>query len=508
MSETSAAAKNPALEDAVLRAQEIASKIKTQEGSSLKRPLEFDSDHQGGPDSKRFGNEFNPRSRPGMMQGGVSDMAEGMATETITVPSKMVGLIIGRGGEQIMRLQSESGCKIQMAQDNAGHPERQCTLTGQPAAIAAAKAAIEHIIANEGNGPHRGPPGQHQPHHGGAGGAGFFEMMVAGHKVGLVIGKGGETIRHLQESTGAKIVVIQESAEFDTEKPLRITGPPDSVERARAMVSEILNQNDDRDMGFGGRGRGRGRGGFMGGRGRGGGGRGGFGGDRGPGHWGGPVNDYGGQHEDYVSVPASKCGLVIGKGGETIKNINQTTGAHCTVDKNAPPDAQEKNFIIRGTPEAVERAKAMILEKLGMQDTGYGGGKPAGGYGGGAAAASWGGAVAVAPQAGQADYSAQWVEYYRSMGMTREAEAIEQAARSAAPVQPAAQPMAAAAAANGAPDYSAQWAEYYRSQGKIKEAEEIEAQMKQKAQFAQPAGYYGGAQPQPAAAYAGYGYAG
>ena len=26
----------------------------------------------------------------------------------------MVGLIIGRGGESIMRLQSETGCKIQM----------------------------------------------------------------------------------------------------------------------------------------------------------------------------------------------------------------------------------------------------------------------------------------------------------------------------------------------------------------------------------------------------------
>ena len=83
-------------------------------------------------------------------------------------------------------------------------------------------------------------------------------------------------------------------------------------------------------MGFGGRGRGRGRGGprggFMGGRG-GGGGRGGFGGERGPGHWGGPGGgggqDYGSQHEDFVPVPASKCGLVIGKGGETIKNINQ-----------------------------------------------------------------------------------------------------------------------------------------------------------------------------------------
>jgi hypothetical protein len=30
------------------------------------------------------------------------------------------------------------------------------------------------------------------------GGGGFFEMVVQGHKVGLIIGKGGETIKHLQ----------------------------------------------------------------------------------------------------------------------------------------------------------------------------------------------------------------------------------------------------------------------------------------------------------------------
>lgn len=39
----------------------------------------------------------------------------------------------------------------------------------------------------------------------------------------------------------------------------------------------------------------------------------------------------------------------------------------------------------------------------------------------------------------------------------------------------------AGAQTNGAqPDYSAQWAEYYRSMGKIKEAEAIEAQIKAK----------------------------
>ena len=63
-----------------------------------------------------------------------------------------------------------------------------------------AKSAIDHIIANEGNGVNRGPPGMGGQHGGGGGGGGggFFEMIVAGHKVGLIIGKGGETIKHLQ----------------------------------------------------------------------------------------------------------------------------------------------------------------------------------------------------------------------------------------------------------------------------------------------------------------------
>ncbi|RZF38067.1 hypothetical protein LSTR_LSTR006466 [Laodelphax striatellus] len=105
--------------------------------------------------------------------------------------------------------------------------------------------------------------------------------------------------------------------------------------------------------------------------------------------------------------------------------------------------------------------------------------------------------VPVNPQTGQPDYSAQWAEYYRSVGMHREAELIEQQAKvskgmaavAVAPGQPTQQPQAQPAPApaaaqptqNGQPDYSAQWAEYYRSTGKIKEAEFIEQQMKSKA---------------------------
>ena len=47
-----------------------------------------------------------------------------LKSEQVMVPDNMVGLIIGRGGEQISRLQTESKCKIQMAPDSQGLPHR------------------------------------------------------------------------------------------------------------------------------------------------------------------------------------------------------------------------------------------------------------------------------------------------------------------------------------------------------------------------------------------------
>ena len=275
-------------------------------------------------------------------------MAAQVTSEQVMVPDKMVGLIIGKGGEQITRLQAETGCKIQMAADSGGMPERLCTLTGPMSAIAQAKMLIEGIIANEGQSRGGGGGGGMGGVPLGAGG-GLFEMMIPGHKVGLVIGKGGETIKQLRAQTGATLIIIQDSNQQAEQKPLRITGTPESVERAKAEVFKILNQQDNRNGGGG-------RGGFSGGRG---GGRGGGGGA------GWPSGGGGGDKMEYVMVASNKVGLVIGKGGETIKSINQASGAHVEIDRNAPPDAVEKNFIIRGSAEAVERAKNMVLEKIG-----------------------------------------------------------------------------------------------------------------------------------------------
>lgn len=58
--------------------------------------------------------------------------------------------VIGRGGEQITRLQSESGCKIQMAPDSQGMPDRICSLSGTKEAISRAKELIMNIVHQRG----------------------------------------------------------------------------------------------------------------------------------------------------------------------------------------------------------------------------------------------------------------------------------------------------------------------------------------------------------------------
>ncbi|MEQ2241023.1 Far upstream element-binding protein 3 [Ilyodon furcidens] len=78
------------------------------------------------------------QKRPG--EDGVGNQLPAMGhqrvmTEEYKVPDRMVGFIIGRGGEQITRIQLESGCKIQIASDSGGLMERPCSLTGTPECI-------------------------------------------------------------------------------------------------------------------------------------------------------------------------------------------------------------------------------------------------------------------------------------------------------------------------------------------------------------------------------------
>ncbi|XP_023233617.1 far upstream element-binding protein 1-like isoform X3 [Centruroides sculpturatus] len=188
------------------------------------------------------------------------------------------------------------------------------------------------------------------------------EMMIPGGKVGLVIGKGGETIRNLQERAGVKMVMIQDGPQQTVgEKPLRITGEAQKCEFAKQMVLDLITE---KELEGAGRGRGRGRGFQAQDNRQDYGGSAGPGAGRGRGAGGTGTGEATGQEVQY-SVPANKCGLVIGKGGETIRSINQQTGAHVELSRAPPPTPHEKIFIIRGNPQQIEHAQQLISERIG-----------------------------------------------------------------------------------------------------------------------------------------------
>nr|XP_020456580.1 far upstream element-binding protein 3-like isoform X2 [Monopterus albus] len=343
-----------------------------------------------------------------------------LTTEDFKVPDKMVGFIIGKGGEQISRIQLESGCKIQIASESGGMLDRPCTLTGTPENIEQAKRLLSEIVEQCRYG-----PGFHSDMDGNSS---IQQILIPANKVGLVIGKGGETIKLLQERTGVQMLMIQDDPmPTGADKPLRITGDPHKVQQARELVVKLIKDQGDFRAGradFGSKmgssldvavprfavgiiiGRNGemikkiqndagvriqfrqddgvsldrvaqvmgqpdhchhavhlinelvqtaqerdGFGGVMGRRGR------------GDCNMGGP----GGLQEVTYAVPADKCGLVIGKGGETIKSIKEQSRAHVELQRNPPPntDPNVRIFSIRGTPQQLEKARQLIDERIG-----------------------------------------------------------------------------------------------------------------------------------------------
>uniref|UniRef100_A0A673ZE35 Far upstream element (FUSE) binding protein 3 n=1 Tax=Salmo trutta TaxID=8032 RepID=A0A673ZE35_SALTR len=491
--------------DALHRARQIAAKMGGDQMSHMNNSSPI-------LDPSLYGYGGQKRS---MDDGGKPAVAVAIMTEDFKVPDKMVGFIIGRGGEQITRIQLESGCKIQIAADSGGMMDRACTLTGSPENIEQAKRLLSQIVDRCRNG-----PGFHSEMDSNSA---IQEILIPASKVGLVIGKGGDTIKQLQERTGVKMMMIQDGPmPTGADKPLRITGDPYKVQQARELVVEIIRDKDQGDFrasrgDFGSRLGGSsldvavprfavgiviGRNGEMikkiqndsgvriqfkpddgispdriaqvmgqsdrcqhavhlinelvqtaqerdgfgspvGPRGRG----------RGRGDWN--MGAPGGLQEVTYSIPADKCGLVIGKGGETIKNINQQSGAHVELQRNPPPntDPNVRIFSIRGTHQQMEMARQLIDEKIGVGGPFYN--PPQNGPqtfltgGWGTTYQTWQAPGQQDPsqqsqaQSSGSDYSKAWEDYYK-----KQSQAAGPGSQQSSP-----------------PDYSAAWVEYYRQQG-------------------------------------------
>lgn len=265
-----------------------------------------------------------------------------MVSESFQLPAALVGKLIGKGGETIRQLQLSTDTRIQVDHSGEG-PLKQVTVSGYMAEqVAQAKAAILALDTElESSQIIECPPSV----------------------VGRIIGRGGETIRALQSASEAHITVNQD---FPPDQPRQviIQGKPEAIERASLMVNELIHGE--------------------------------------PGSAQAIIQRVCLQHgigtTEVMTAPKLVIGRIIGRGGETIKQIQKVSGSTVQIDQSGDPC----RITLGGQPSAVEQAKAYITEIINGGDpfaqtaafgsaAAYGGGGYAmGGYPGGAYGAGYG----------------------------------------------------------------------------------------------------------------------
>jgi len=121
----------------------------------------------------------------------VEDILNSSKLSTVVLEGKDRAAVIGKGGENVRRLQEESGATLDIDSETS-----ICTISGEPAQVAKAQELIKLYIE------HRGPPPEHSE-----------TLTVPSNHGHLVIGKSGAMVQELQRSTGTRINVSHGGSE-------------------------------------------------------------------------------------------------------------------------------------------------------------------------------------------------------------------------------------------------------------------------------------------------------
>ncbi|KAL2543592.1 KH domain-containing protein [Forsythia ovata] len=181
------------------------------------------------------------------------------------------------------------------------------------------------------------------------------KIEIPNGRVGVIIGKGGETIRYLQVQSGAKIQVTRDmdADRNSATRGVELMGNPDQIAKAEQLINDVLAEADAGGSGAVSR----------------------------------QLSGLSSGAEQFVmKIGNNKVGLVIGKGGETIKNMQASSGARIQViPLHLPPGdtSRERTLQIDGTSEQIEVAKQLVNEVISenrLRNPAMSGGYPQQGY--------------------------------------------------------------------------------------------------------------------------------
>ncbi|XP_067035394.1 tudor domain-containing 6-like [Acropora muricata] len=150
-------------------------------------------------------------------------------TVEVKVPRSVVGAIIGKSGANIKRIEKESGARVHLIDEDEGAKnvsgERIVFIQGEREMARRAEILIKKIIAEQ-------PVIRTEA------------VDVPQRACGRIIGKGGQTIRHMCSVSGARIKIDCDGV--DLTNPLRkcvITGTSDQIANAKGLLDEKVAED-------------------------------------------------------------------------------------------------------------------------------------------------------------------------------------------------------------------------------------------------------------------------
>ncbi|CAO3577259.1 unnamed protein product [Absidia cylindrospora] len=319
---------------------------------------------------------------------------DGQLTLRSLVSTKEAGVIIGKAGKNVAELRDATGVKAGVSKVVQGIHDRVLTVTGSLEGVAKAYSLMAHTLMEN---PISTASSVSMPPGGGNNNMvdhslATIRLLISHNLMGTVIGRQGAKIKHIQDTTGVRMVASKTLLPQSTERVVEVRGAVDAIQAAIMDIGQCLMEDKERAYGTilynptkvvasgahvsgGGNGNADRRssitrtgngsdfsGDFNGGTG--------FssngGGSRRMSAASQSSNFFNNPNirTQHISIPSDMVGCIIGKAGTKISEIRQLSGSRISIAKVPHDDSGERMFTIQGTPESNERALFLLYGQL------------------------------------------------------------------------------------------------------------------------------------------------
>ena len=160
------------------------------------------------------------------------------------MPNHAAGSIIGKGGANIAEVQQSTGARIKLSPNNDYYPgtqERIGLILGEVDSINKMLIFVIEKIRQEPPAMRLNPAMTYDRER-----AKQMKIVVPNSTAGLIIGKSGSTIKCIGDQTGARIQVSQKNAEaVPGERVIGITGTQEQVQAACAVIAAKVQEDPE-----------------------------------------------------------------------------------------------------------------------------------------------------------------------------------------------------------------------------------------------------------------------